>query len=175
MVTWLTEPVLRSNTKTCQYQQQLHHSHCESLNRSWNKVALHLTFVVATVRCSETSVNIYQTTLCNIPEDSHFHTRCHENLNLTYIRMRFLLILQHTDVKISSVKPQFAFCLLWSWGGSVSIVSDYRPDDLGSIPARGKDSFFSLCVQTSSLGPPRYLSNVYLGSFSPGAKRDPGA
>jgi hypothetical protein len=29
---------------------------------------------------SETSVNFYQTTLCNIPEDSHLHTRRRENL-----------------------------------------------------------------------------------------------
>jgi hypothetical protein len=28
----------------------------------------------------ETSVNFYQTTQRNNPEDSHFHTRCHENL-----------------------------------------------------------------------------------------------
>jgi hypothetical protein len=26
------------------------------------------------VTASETSVNIYETTRCNIPEDSHFHT-----------------------------------------------------------------------------------------------------
>jgi hypothetical protein len=29
---------------------------------------------------SETSVNIYQTTRCNIPEDSHLHSRRRENL-----------------------------------------------------------------------------------------------
>jgi hypothetical protein len=29
---------------------------------------------------SETLVNFYQTTRCNIPEDSHLLTRCHENL-----------------------------------------------------------------------------------------------
>jgi hypothetical protein len=29
---------------------------------------------------SETSVNFYQTTECNNPEDSHLHTRRHENL-----------------------------------------------------------------------------------------------
>jgi hypothetical protein len=29
---------------------------------------------------SETSVNFYQTTRRNIPEDSHLHTRCRENL-----------------------------------------------------------------------------------------------
>jgi hypothetical protein len=32
------------------------------------------------VSTSETSVNLYQTTRCNIPEDSHLHTRRRENL-----------------------------------------------------------------------------------------------
>jgi hypothetical protein len=32
------------------------------------------------VSFSETSVSIYQTTQCNIPEDSHLHTLHHENL-----------------------------------------------------------------------------------------------
>jgi hypothetical protein len=31
---------------------------------------------------SETTVFLYQTTRRNSPEDSHFHTRRHENLNL---------------------------------------------------------------------------------------------
>jgi hypothetical protein len=29
---------------------------------------------------SETSVSVYQTTLCNIPEDNHLHVRRRENL-----------------------------------------------------------------------------------------------
>jgi hypothetical protein len=33
------------------------------------------------VRPSETSVNFYETTQRNIPEDSHLHTRRRENLN----------------------------------------------------------------------------------------------
>jgi hypothetical protein len=32
------------------------------------------------IASSETSVNTYQTTWCNIPEDSHLHTRGRENL-----------------------------------------------------------------------------------------------
>jgi hypothetical protein len=32
------------------------------------------------VGTSKTSVNFYKTTRCNIPEDSHLHTRRHENL-----------------------------------------------------------------------------------------------
>jgi hypothetical protein len=38
----------------------------------------------------------------------------------------------------------------WSWGSSVIIVSDYRLDDRGSIPGRGKGFSCSLCVQTGS-------------------------
>jgi hypothetical protein len=32
------------------------------------------------VNSSETLVNFYQTTRCNIPEDSHLHTRRRENM-----------------------------------------------------------------------------------------------
>jgi hypothetical protein len=36
--------------------------------------------MMAAARTSETSVNYYQTTRCNDPEDSHLHTHCHENV-----------------------------------------------------------------------------------------------
>jgi hypothetical protein len=55
-----------------------------------------------------------------------------------------------------------------NWGSSVSIVSDYRLDDQGLIPGRGKYFYSSLCVQTG-WGPPSFLSNGYRGSF-PGVK-----
>jgi hypothetical protein len=32
--------------------------------------------------------------------------------------------------------------LLWSWGRSVNIVPDYRLENCGSIPGRGKGFFF---------------------------------
>jgi hypothetical protein len=51
----------------------------------------------------------------------------------------------------------------------LSIMSDYRLDDRGSIPDRGKDFTSSLCVQTSSWIPPSLLNNGYRGSF-PGGK-----
>jgi hypothetical protein len=41
---------------------------------------------------SETSVNFYQTTRRNNPDDSHLHTRRRENLNK--ISLRFTIILQ---------------------------------------------------------------------------------
>jgi hypothetical protein len=39
-----------------------------------------IAFMVAAVSTSEMSVNIYQTTRPNIPEDSHLHSRRRENL-----------------------------------------------------------------------------------------------
>jgi hypothetical protein len=36
--------------------------------------------MMAVASTSETSVNFYQTSRRNIPEDSHLHTRCRENL-----------------------------------------------------------------------------------------------
>jgi hypothetical protein len=38
------------------------------------------TLTMEALSFSETSANIYQTTHCNIREDSHLHTRCCENL-----------------------------------------------------------------------------------------------
>jgi hypothetical protein len=38
------------------------------------------TVILEAANTSETSVNFYHTTRRNIPEDSHLHTRCHENL-----------------------------------------------------------------------------------------------
>jgi hypothetical protein len=39
------------------------------------------------VSTSETSVNFYQTTRCNIPEDRHLHTRCRENLKSHHVQI----------------------------------------------------------------------------------------
>jgi hypothetical protein len=36
--------------------------------------------IIRAASTSDMSVNFYQTTWCNNPEDSHFHTRHHENL-----------------------------------------------------------------------------------------------
>jgi hypothetical protein len=36
--------------------------------------------VTEAVYTSETSVNLYETTGCNLPEDSYFHSRRRENL-----------------------------------------------------------------------------------------------
>jgi hypothetical protein len=39
-----------------------------------------IALMMEAVSTSETTVNFYQTTRCNIPEDSHLHTRRRENL-----------------------------------------------------------------------------------------------
>jgi hypothetical protein len=43
-----------------------------------------MALIMEAASTSETSVNFYQTTWLNNPEDSHFHTHCHENLNVHY-------------------------------------------------------------------------------------------
>jgi hypothetical protein len=59
------------------------------------------------------------------------------------------------------------------WGSSVSIVSDYRLDDQGSIPGRGRE-FFLLPLRPDQLwGPSSLLSNGYQGPFL-GVKRNQG-
>jgi hypothetical protein len=42
--------------------------------------------VMEAASTSETSVNSYQTTRRNIPDDSHLHTRRRENLKLTNLK-----------------------------------------------------------------------------------------
>jgi hypothetical protein len=46
------------------------------------------------VRTSETSINFYQTTQCNIPEGSHLHTNCHENLKSDLLMDDMLILLK---------------------------------------------------------------------------------
>jgi hypothetical protein len=53
---------------------------------------------------------------------------------------------------------------------SVSIVSDYRPDDRDSIPAEAKDFSSSRCVQTNS-GAHTSSYPMGIGEPSPGEKR----
>jgi hypothetical protein len=57
-----------------------------------------------------------------------------------------------------------------NWYSSVGIVSDYRLDDRGSIPAVTKDFSSSLCVQTTSEVHPAYCLMGTVGVF-PGGKR----
>jgi hypothetical protein len=57
----------------------LHHQGDESL------VAL----MMEAASTSETSVNFYQTTRCNTPEDSHLHTRSHEKLKSHQLQEMF--------------------------------------------------------------------------------------
>jgi hypothetical protein len=60
-----------------------------------------------------------------------------------------------------------------NWGSSVSIVSNYRLDDRGSIPGRAKDFSSSICVQTSSEAHPASCTMGTGGPF-PGGKARPG-
>jgi hypothetical protein len=58
-------------------------------------------------------------------------------------------------------------------GSSVSIVSDYRLDDRGSIPGKGKDFPSIRCVQTGSGAHPASCTMGTEGPFS-GGKARPG-
>jgi hypothetical protein len=51
------------------------------------------------VSTSETSVNSYQTTWRNMPEDSHFHTRRRENLK-SHLFLFIKILLKESDVFI---------------------------------------------------------------------------
>jgi hypothetical protein len=66
----------------------------------------------------------------------------------------------------------YTLLVIGSWASSVSIVSDYRLDDRGSIPAEAKHFSSSLCVQTSS---ETHLASSPKGIVSfPGGKARPG-
>jgi hypothetical protein len=58
---------------------------------------------------SEMSLNCYQTAWCNIPEDSHLHTRCCENLKshqalkvfpLTSFRRKLIIVVQFSELSL---------------------------------------------------------------------------
>jgi hypothetical protein len=49
-------------------------------HRPDNQSSKHIALMMETANTSETSVNFYQTTRRNIPEDIHLRTRCRENL-----------------------------------------------------------------------------------------------
>jgi hypothetical protein len=62
----------------------------------------------------------------------------------------------------------------WSWGNSVSIVSDYGLGDWGSVPGRDKGFSFQLLRPDWLWNPPSLLSNGFRGVPSPGVKRSRG-
>jgi hypothetical protein len=53
------------------------------------------TLMVVAVSTSKTSVNFYETTWSNVPEDYYLHIRCHENLksNLQDFSLNLLCVL----------------------------------------------------------------------------------
>jgi hypothetical protein len=60
-----------------------------------------------------------------------------------------------------------------SWSSSVSIMSDYRLEDRGSIPRQRQRTFPLASVSRPALSPPSLMSNGYRESF-PGRKAQPG-
>jgi hypothetical protein len=49
-----------------------------------------IALMMEAVNTSETSVSVCQTKRRNIPEDSHLHTRSHENLTLLVLAVRWV-------------------------------------------------------------------------------------
>jgi hypothetical protein len=60
---------------------------------------------------------------------------------------------------------------LWRWGCSVSIVSDYRLDDRGSIPDTGQTTFPLAPASRPALSPTQPHIQWVPGVHSPGVKR----
>jgi hypothetical protein len=52
----------------------------QTLSTNFTENLTLIALMMAVASTSETSVNVYQTTWCNNPEDSHLHTRHRENL-----------------------------------------------------------------------------------------------
>jgi hypothetical protein len=58
-----------------------------SLNKFFTKMAM-IALMIEAVSSSETSVNINQTARCNIPKDSHLHTRRRETSQIISAQTR---------------------------------------------------------------------------------------
>jgi hypothetical protein len=69
-----------------------------------------LSLMMEAANTSETSVNFYQTTRRNNPEDSHFHSRCPENLKSHNVRTRSIVW-----IPTSHVVWYRGLRKMWSW------------------------------------------------------------
>jgi hypothetical protein len=77
-------------------------------------------------------------------------------------------ILQIKFVDFNEIAFYVMYKFSWSWGSSVSIMTDYGLDDWDSIPSRDKAFFFWPLYPDQLWGPPSLLSNRYWVSFSHG-------
>jgi hypothetical protein len=75
-------------------------------------VSEELTLMMDAVSASEMSVIIYQTTQCNIPEDSHLYMHCHENLKSYQGRQNYFtpLIIVATGKTAEEISKD---CFIW--------------------------------------------------------------
>jgi hypothetical protein len=93
-------------------------------------------------------------------------------ISIYWISSKVTALIDHNNSKVSlklfyynfQIKDQIKSYFM-SWGSSVSIVTDYRLDDRGSIPDTGRGFFFLPLRPDRLWGPPSLLSNGYQGSF----------
>jgi hypothetical protein len=100
---------------------------------------------LVTVSSSETTVSVYQTTGCNIPEDSHLHTSRRENLKSVMKTIIYLADYNEVSVRwIVIIETQSSFFILafnlqLHTEANTSIV---RP---GRCSYLSEDAVFTLC------------------------------
>jgi hypothetical protein len=98
---------------------------------------------------SETSVNLYQTTRCNIPEDSHLHTCRRENLKF---HENVFIICCFWGWFLFSV-PRITFIRPWVFGLSVHTKLDPWNKKVGSSCSRLIAGIEESCKKPQSILP----------------------
>jgi hypothetical protein len=107
--------------------------------------------------------NIYYRHISTMSNNCRIHpVTCHPLAPVFSLGLLYISTLHHIPTVLLHVAK--------SWGSSVSVVPDYRQNERGSIPGRGKGFSSSLYVQTSSEAHPAPY-NGYRGSFSRGKTR----
>jgi hypothetical protein len=81
-----------------------HHIPCTCMEMAKGDYLITLIMEVAST--SETSVNFYQTTQCNIPLDGHLHSCCHENLK-SHLEKCYVSFTQMWHLQ------QYNLCRIW--------------------------------------------------------------
>jgi hypothetical protein len=88
---------------------------------NWLAIAL----MMEAASTSEISINFYQITRRNIPEDSHLHTRCRENLKSYLVFWLFTRVSEeHALLPFSGLNPELEY---------TAFISGVNPEGGGSM------------------------------------------